>query len=335
MIVQRLEEENFVTRSAAIRGRIGQPSIPFQLNQDGPMAFGMSIGRRGAQFALVDFLGETRAIREIEFGFPEPTEILSFAARAAVETLKEHRVGRDRIGSFGIGIPFELWQWPEELGGNSAKVQAWKSLSIENFLEPAVQITPQVFNDASAACFGELVSGSGREHATVFYVYVGTFIGGGMALESSLFSGANGAAANIAAMPVQDLSGRMRQLVEVASLWKLERALEATQHLDDANATAAVQQTWLADAAHGIAQVIVTAAAFFQPGLAIIDGAFSDVLRDQLVTAVKNELTTCCPDGLIAPQVRSGNLGSRAAVIGAARLSMSENFLPSWIFNRT
>lgn len=313
---------------------IGQPSIPFKLNQDGPMAFGLSIGRRSAKFAVVDLLGEIRATREIEFGYPDPAEILDFSGRAANETLDELEVDRERVRSFGVGIPFELWQWPEQLGADRAKMQAWKTLSIRNGLEQAVQMTPLVFNDSSAACFGELVSGSGQEHATVFYINVGTFVGGGIALESSLFTGENGGAADIAAMPVRDLSGQRRQLWEIASLWSLERGLEAARQSDDPNAAAVVQQTWLFEAAHGLVQAILSATAFFQPGVVIIDGAFSEVVRDQLVSAVRSELTTSCPGGLVAPQIQSGNLGPRATVVGAARLSMSENFLPGWIFER-
>lgn len=335
MIVQRLEAENFVIRSAPIRGRIGQPSVPFRLNPEGPMSFGMSIGRRSAQFAVVDLLGEIRAFREIEFRYPDPAEIRDFAACATVETLNELEVDRDRVRSFGVGIPFELWQWPEQLAGDGAKVQVWKSLSVQNLLGEAVQVTPQVFNDSSAACFGELLSGSGQQDSTVFYVNVGTFVGGGIALESSLFTGENGAAANIAAMPMQDRSGQRRQLWEIASLWSLERSLEAARQSGDLNAMVAVRQAWLFDAAHGIAQAILSAAAFFQPGVAIIDGAFSGVLRDHLISAVKSELASSCPDGLVAPQVRPGNLGPQATVIGAARLSMSDSFLPSWIFDRT
>lgn len=331
MIVQRLEDENLVTRSAAVRGKIGQPSVPFKLNPDGPMAFGLSIGRCDAQFAVVNLLGEIRATRTIEFAYPDPDEISNFVARAARETLNELTVDRDRVRSFGVGMPFEAWQWPEQLGLDEAKVQVWKSLSIQNLLGEAVQMAPKVFNDSSAACFGELVSGSGQGHATVLYVNLGTFVGGGIALASSLFTGENGPAANIAAMPVRDRSGQRRQLWEIASLWTLERGLEAAREFDDASKTAAVQQTWLSEASHGIAQAILSAAAFFQPGLAVIDGAFSVVLREQLVSAVRSELTSSCPNGLVAPQVRPGNLGPQATVIGAARLSMSDIFLPNWI----
>ena len=211
-------------------------------------------------------------------------------------------------------------------------MQSWRSLSLASFLEQAVQKAPQVFNDSSAACFGEMVSGHSREHASVFYAYVGTLIGGGIALDSRLFTGADGSAANIAAMQVRDRSGQERQLWETASLWSLERGLEMARQLDKANAVAAFERTWVLDAAHGLAQAILSAAAFFQPGLAIIDGALSDVIRDQLVSAVRSELTSSCPDGLVAPQIRLGSLGSRAKVIGAARLSMSENFLPGWFF---
>ncbi|KAB2793166.1 ROK family protein [Brucella anthropi] len=211
----------------------------------------------------------------------------------------------------------------------------WGSLSVGDFLSEAVGVTSQVFNDSSAACFGDLFSGSGRGHPNAFYVYVGTFLGGGMALGSSLLTVENGISANIAAMPVRDRSGSIRQLMEIASLGSLEMALETVGNEDVARTESSAHQAWLLDAAHGIAQVILSAAAFFQPSLAVVDGTFPSSIRDQLTAAVRRELDCCRPDGLTMPQVVPGQMGRHAVVVGAARLSMSEIFLPMWLFDQT
>ena len=43
-----------------MRGRIGQPSVPLALNPDGAFSIGIKIGRRSADWLLVDFTGTVR-----------------------------------------------------------------------------------------------------------------------------------------------------------------------------------------------------------------------------------------------------------------------------------
>ena len=44
VIVKRLEAEGLLEKGAKLKGRIGQPSIPFSLRDDGAGAFGLKIG---------------------------------------------------------------------------------------------------------------------------------------------------------------------------------------------------------------------------------------------------------------------------------------------------
>src|SRR3954469_3797156 len=44
IIMNQLEADGLLTRGHALRGRVGQPSVPYSLNPDGAYAFGLKIG---------------------------------------------------------------------------------------------------------------------------------------------------------------------------------------------------------------------------------------------------------------------------------------------------
>ena len=55
LITTRLEDDGLLLRQDRVRGRIGQPSVPMALNPDGAFSLGIKIGRRSADWLLVDF----------------------------------------------------------------------------------------------------------------------------------------------------------------------------------------------------------------------------------------------------------------------------------------
>ena len=79
-------------------------------------------------------------------------------------------------------------------------------------------------NDATSACGAELVFGKGADHPDFVYFFVGSFIGGGVVLNSSLFKGRTGTAGALGPMPMPDGKGGTRQLIESASIFVLERS---------------------------------------------------------------------------------------------------------------
>ena len=59
------------------------------------------------------------------------------------------------------------------------------------------------------------------------YFYIGAFAGGGVVLNGKLYSGPTGNAGALGSMPVPGPDGRPAQLIDVASIAILERALKA------------------------------------------------------------------------------------------------------------
>ena len=68
LITARLDEDGLLVRQAPVRGRVGQPSVPLGLNPDGAFSIGIKIGRRSADWLLVDFTGRVRQRLVLEAG---------------------------------------------------------------------------------------------------------------------------------------------------------------------------------------------------------------------------------------------------------------------------
>ena len=59
-ILKNLEEDGLVRRGDPVRGKIGKPSIPIELEPDGVLSVGLKVGRRSADLALLNLSGEVR-----------------------------------------------------------------------------------------------------------------------------------------------------------------------------------------------------------------------------------------------------------------------------------
>ena len=57
-----------------IRGKIGQPSVPLQLNADGAYFLGLKVGRRSAEMILINFMGDILQHRLEDYAYPIPQE---------------------------------------------------------------------------------------------------------------------------------------------------------------------------------------------------------------------------------------------------------------------
>src|SRR5690606_17396803 len=82
----------------------------------------------------------------------------------------------------------------------------------------------------TAACGAELVFGKTGSLRDFVYFYIGAFAGGGIVLNGRLYSGSTGNAGALGSMPVPGPDGRPTQLIDIASLAILEKALNARGH---------------------------------------------------------------------------------------------------------
>ncbi len=336
VIMRVLEKEGLLSRGEPIRGRVGQPSIPMRINPDAVYSFGVKIGRRSADLVLMDFVGRIRLQLHRIYAYPLPDEILSFVTHGIRELegkLSERE--RSRIAGLGIAAPFELWNWADEVGAPEGTMDVWRDFDLQS--EIATQVSYQVFlqNDATSACGAELVFGIGPSYPDFVYFFIGSFIGGGIVLNSAIFSGKTGTAGAIGPLPVRGKNGETMQLLEIASIFVLENMLRERgidpqplwYSADDWIDFGEPMEAWIQDTAKALAQAIVAAASIIDFSAAVIDGGFPDWVRRRIVQATIYEAEKLDLQGVVMPDIVEGVVGAHARAIGGASLPIFARYL--------
>jgi predicted NBD/HSP70 family sugar kinase len=336
VIMRALEKERLLSRGAPVRGRVGQPSTPMRLNPDAVYSFGVKIGRRSADLVLMDFVGRIRMQLHQTYAYPLPHELMDFVIAGIRELegrLDEKQ--RARIAGVGIAAPFELWNWTDEVGAPEGAMDVWRGFDLQ--AEVSTRVPHPVFlqNDATSACGAELVFGVGPSYPDFVYLFIGSFIGGGIVLNSAIFSGRTGTAGALGPLPVRGKNGETRQLLDIASIFVLENMLRergidpqplwysADEWIDFGEPL----EAWIQDTAKALAQAIVAAASIIDFSAAVIDGGFPGWVRERIVRATMNEAAKLDLQGVVMPEIIEGAVGAHARAIGGASLPIFARYL--------
>lgn len=338
MITKRLIEDALLVKGEPQRGKVGQPSVPLALNPDGAFAVGIKVGRRSMDLLLVDFTGAVRERWTRDYRYPDP-ELLrdEIAQRLAELHRKLSPARRALVQGIGIAAPLSLGGWQTLLDMPPEVAQKWQRTDLRADVAALTEWPVELLKDTAAACVAELVAGRGRSVKSFLYVFVDTFIGGGLVIDSHLRSGLHGNAGAIGSMPLGLAEGRRpAQLLSVASLLNLEQ-LYGAAGLDigavaDARAMQAPwlahTQRWLREAGAAIAMSIESAACLLDLEAVIVDGSFSRELLAALVAAIRAAMDGYSWEGVAKPQVLTGTIGSDARAVGGALLPLYANFAP-------
>lgn len=341
IITNALEADGLLSRGAPQRGKVGQPLVPYSLRPEGAFSLGLKLGRRSADLYLINFTGEIIDLLHETYAFPTPDGIRRFT-RAGIEklTAKLGPRAQKRITGLGIAAPFEIWTWHEEIGAPKAEIDAWRDVDMRGLIAEFCPWPVYFANDITAACAAELMFGSGAEFPDYLYVYVGSFVGGGLVLDGHLFPGRSQNAAALGSMPAYRGGSKeggepLPQLVNYASIYVLERKLSAAglpsdflwQSPDDwGDAAGPLLSEWIGEAAESLAQAIVAGVAVVDVQHVMIDGAFPIAVRQELIDATRAVLERSNLRGLTPFRLVPGTIGAAARAMGGATLPLLANF---------
>ncbi|SMY09549.1 ROK family transcriptional regulator [Flavimaricola marinus] len=327
VILRALEQDGLLERGTPQRGRVGKPSVPMGLSPEGVFAFGLKIGRRSADLVLTDFFGIVRHQLQVTYRYPMPMDLLDFLRSGiAAITAKMPSKQRSRIAGIGIAQPHEIWNWHETIGAPSEELASWREVDFVDQISRFSSLPVFIENDATAACRAEHIYGRGREFRDFAYFFVGSFIGGGVVLNHSIFDGAQGNAGAFGSLPARRPDGSIGQLLDTASLYLLEAAIvEAGMEPSrlwtqpqDWSGFPELLDAWIDRAAVELAHAALTVCSVIDFGAVLIDGAFPEVVRSRLIEGVESELATLDSRGLVLPVIGAGRVGGNARAIGAA-----------------
>jgi predicted NBD/HSP70 family sugar kinase len=353
VIVNQLLREKLLRKEVHKRekGKVGQPAMPIALNPEGAFSIGVKIGRRSLDVLLVDFLGTVVKRSSHRYDYPVPEQVFSIvdqALSALVGCLSETQ--RRRVVGIGAVTPFHLGSWPGEIRAPQEILSRWDEIDVRERIAAMQELPVWFSNDATAACVADLAVGNSAHFNNYLYIFVGTFIGGGVVLNGALLGGPFGNAAAIGSMPLpahfsqvaEDAGKPTVQLIHCASKYLLDEQLHNAgfdpdlaiptsgdgQSQQTPREVRDIVDTWIDKAGASLAVAITSAISVIDFEGIVIDGALPSPVTSRLTEIVSELLDAAELRGLERPRLVAGEIGDEARAMGGALLPLYWNFAP-------
>jgi glucokinase len=247
----------------------------------------------------------------------------------------------DRLDGVGAGFGGPV-DWRTGRIRRSHHIEGWTGFELGQWLESLTQAPVRVENDANIAALGEAIHGAGRGSDPVFYVTLGSGVGGGLVVDGRIYHGASPGEAEIGHVRL-DRTGTLVE--DRCSGWAVDarirslkfdfpeapliraigntvggeaRSLRAALDQNDPLAEQIVRET-AGDLAFGLSHVTH----LFHPETIVIGGGLS-LVGEPLRAAVAEALPPFIMEAFLpGPKVVLAELGEDAVPAGALVLARS------------
>ncbi|GAB2893901.1 ROK family transcriptional regulator [Paraburkholderia jirisanensis] len=338
MIVERLIDDGLLAKQARVRGRIGQPSVPIALRPEGAYTIGIKVGRRSLDVLAMDFAGHVCCREVLDYAYPDPRALFpALEGKLARIDAALGAARKRKVVGVGVAAPLWLGGWREFLGAPRDALDAWNDIDIRARIAQLTGLPVEFAKDTTAACAAELVMGQGRGIHHFLYLFVGTFIGGGLVIDGRLHGGPHDNAGAVGSIPL-GARGRQpaQQLLHAASGFVLEKLFEDAgmppSAAHDHRAMSAegwpLTDRWLDTACPAIASALTNAAALLDLEAVVIDGELDRPLVREIIRRTGCVLDRFEWQGMVRPQLLEGTIGADARAMGGAILPLYAHFAP-------
>ncbi|MEX3937093.1 ROK family transcriptional regulator [Paraburkholderia phymatum] len=338
MIVERLIDDGLLEKQARVRGRIGQPSVPIALRAEGAYTIGVKVGRRSLDVLAMDFLGRVCCREVQEYAYPDPRTLFPALDSKLARVNDALGARREKVVGVGVAAPLWLGGWRDFLGAPREALDAWNDIDIRARIASMTGLPVEFAKDTTAACAAELVMGQGRGIHNFLYLFVGTFIGGGLVIDGRLHGGPHDNAGAVGSIPITGGGSRQpaQQLLHAASGFVLEKlfvdagapATAAHDHRALSAELWRLTEQWLDTACPAIAGALTNAAALLDLEAVVIDGEVDRQLVREIIRRTERVLDRFEWEGIVRPQLLEGTIGSDARAMGGAILPLYAHFAP-------
>jgi glucokinase len=147
---------------------------------------------------------------------------------AVPELLAQAGVERKQLRGVGVGFGGPTDDATQSVI-KSHHIDGWTGFPLAAWLTEFLQLPTVICNDADLACLGEALHGAGKGLSPVFYITVGTGIGGGLVIDGEIYRGCGRGATEIGHLIV-----RGEDILEsFAAGWGIEARAKRDPRLQD------------------------------------------------------------------------------------------------------
>ncbi len=196
-------------------------------------------------------------------------------AAAFPEVLASSGVDRSQLRGVGIGFGGPVDDATRGIL-KSHQVGGWDGFPLADWAEQTLGMPCVIGNDADVAGLGEALLGAGRGLSPIFYMTIGSGIGGGLIIDGEIFRGTGKGAAEVGHLRMATPAG-MKPLEQLASGWAIDRSAgRPARELADAALRGDAAALAILDAAwEPLAEAICQVVALVCPRRIVIGGGVS------------------------------------------------------------
>lgn len=342
-IVEELAEAGFLKAGGSVRGRRGQPYVPFSINPKGGWTIGFNIARHTITGALVDLAGQMVAAEEIAQEPATPAILTPIIAAVCDKLLARSGAQRQRVLGIGCALPMRF-----DLGAISTApptgVPGWEDPEARRRFRDSLFAPVILENDAVTAAINEHLNGVAREIDNFVLLYLEEGLGAGLFLNGRPFLGARDNAGEIGHMVVMPDGrpcgcGNRGCAERYLSLRAAYEVVDADpDRLTPAALNAAFEADpeafapWLESLHLPLANLIHILEMVLAPETIIIGGPASPAIVDRVIAAAEPlPPSVSAYPGRRLPRLTPGTIGRYAAAFGAAALPVYSELSPASI----
>ena len=315
------------------------------------LTIGADVGGTKIETALVDIQGRVVATSRRPSGMKLDPDHVAEEISACADQLGAEVEGRP-IAALGLGIAGQI---DSERGiVRDSPNLGWSNVPIRDHLRRVLDIPIYVTNDVQAATWGEWQRGAGQGVADLVCLFVGTGIGGGIVAGGNMISGSTGSAGELG-HTILDLNGppchcrnhgcleayvggwaiALRAQQAVAAEPREGKTMLALAEGDSEAITAAtVTEAWrqgdvlahrlVKDVGEALGAGVASIVNAFNPALLILGGGVIEGLPELIEKVRDGVQRRALPAPADSVRIEKAQLGSYAAVVGAALLARQQ-----------
>jgi len=304
------------------------------------MYIGIDIGGTKIAGALVSASGETKIHQEVATPVKKGGPAILQSAIDLAKVLKDK--SPETLEGIGVGTGGQIDAVHGYVYSATDVLPGYKGLQIKRSFESALSVRTYVDNDVNVLALGELRFGAARRyvHGCVVFLALGTGVGGALLIGGKLHHGAHWSGGEFGHILLsidpnarKDLGGARGTLEaycsgsglvhtykeltgETANGINGAEVARRAAHGKDKAAVKAITKT-----GEYLGYGLVTLANALDPHLIVVGGGLAE-MKDQLLEPARKILQKTALPGPSQCLVVSAELGSEAAIIGAAALAM-------------